>query len=375
MSRTMARVLVAISAHGLGHLGQMAPVCQALCELRPDIDLTIWSMLPEATLRGRMTSDFHYLAAPCDIGFVMHDALQVDIPASWARYRQRETDWASHLDAACRLVCNVSPDLIISDVGEMPLAAGQALNVPNIAMSSLNWADMARFYFQDLPGALPVLTRLNRIYNQTTLALRLTPGMPMHGQKEIIVPPVGALSPDSKAQLRTHLEAHLPEAYRARPWVLIGMGGIESALPMTHWPAQTTLTLVVANQHTLPAEGLPEKGIVNGARLAQLSGLHFTDLLKAADAVICKPGYGTFVEAALAATPLLYVPRTDWPEQSVLTEWLHTQALCAALPAYEFAKGYFADALQALLSQPVKPPIPSQGASVTAAEILRLLPA
>jgi hypothetical protein len=49
------------------------------------------------------------------------------------------------------------------------------------------------------------------------------------------------------------------------------------------------------------------------------------DLLRSVDAVIAKPGYGTFAEAACNATPLLYVRRQEWPEQDCLIEWLHPQ--------------------------------------------------
>ncbi|MEF8716975.1 MAG: hypothetical protein V5B44_04205 [Candidatus Accumulibacter necessarius] len=57
-------------------------------------------------------------------------------------------------------------------------------------------------------------------------------------------------------------------------------------------------------------------------------GRPITDLLRSVDAVIAKPGYGTFSEAACNGTPVLYVRRQDWPEQDCLIDWLHKHATC-----------------------------------------------
>ncbi len=369
----MSRLLFAVSAHGLGHLGQAAPVCNALLAARPGLALTIWSALPRSTLQQRINAPFVHIQTPCDIGFVMHDALRVDVTASWHRYREREAQWVEYLASACALVRQARPDLIVSDVGELPLAAGQALDIPTIAMSSLNWADLARSYFADLPDSAPVLDRLDQIYATTTLGLRLTPGMPMHGQREIVLPPVGALSALSRARMDPLLIPHLP--YPDKPRVLIGMGGIETHLPWESWPAQSAHNLLITHQTTLPANGDPARGIVNTDTLRKQHGWNFCDLLAGADAVICKPGYGTFVEAALVGIPALYVRRSDWPEQPVLIEWLHAQARCAELAAATLRSGDFTEALRGLWQQAPKAPVSQDGAERAAHEILTRLPA
>lgn len=367
----MPRLLVAISAHGLGHLGQAAPICNAIHALRPDIALSIWSALPVDTLRQRIHAPFTHIATPCDIGFIMHDAFHVDIEASWQRYIDRDQAWSTHLEAASRTVRAAQPDLIVSDAGEMPLAAGQALNIPTIAMSSLNWADMARAYFADLPGSAVVLDRLTAIYDNSTRALRLSPGMSMRGREEIILPPVGAVSTVPRHEIEQGIRDALPHPYQPR--ILIGMGGIETALPLDQWPLQNKLNLLVANQPTLAAQGDPVRGIVNADTLRVHHGWSFCDLLAGCDAVICKPGYGTFVEAALAGTPVLYVKRPDWPEQTALMRWLHEHTRCVELPIVDLHQGKFYEAVSALIAQPTRTLLPHDGASIAAQAILNLL--
>ena len=369
----MPRLLVAISAHGLGHLGQAAPVCNALSALRPDLSLIIWSALPIDTLQARITGPFEHIAHPCDLGLVMHDAMRVDVEASWTAYADREANWSAHLAAACKIVQAVSPDLVLSDVGDMPLAAAQTLGIPGIAMSSLNWADTTRFYFEAVPDSTALLDRITDIYDKATTALRLTPGMPMRGITEHLLPPVGARSIHTKNRLEALLAAIIDRHRLARPRILIGMGGIETQLSYAQWPTQSALALLVANQPGLPAEGYPAQGIINADSLCQATGFVFTDLLGWCDAVICKPGYGTFVESALAGTPVLYVERDDWPEQRVLVAWLQENARCAKLPSEALQQGLFNEAFRSLLAQPAKPPIQQDGAIIAAQEVLRWL--
>ncbi len=369
----MPRLLVAISAHGLGHLGQVAPICNALTSLRPDVSLIIWSALPSQVLRARIVENFEHIAYPCDLGLIMHDAMRVDVQASWAAYAEREAHWSAHLETACKLVLEAKPDLILSDVGDMPLAAAQKLGIPGLAISSLNWADTARFYFEEQPDSMPVLERITDIYNNATAALRLTPGMPMRGITEHILPPVGARSAHTKQTLDAILGASIDPLLMHRPRILIGMGGIETQLPYEQWPAQSAFTLLVANQIHLPAEGCQAQGIINADRLCEATNLVFTDLLGCCDAVICKPGYGTFVESALAGIPVLYVERDDWPEQQVLVAWLKENARCAKLTTEVLEEGHFQEALAFLLAQPAKAPIQQNGATIAAQEILNWL--
>lgn len=368
----MPRLLFAISAHGLGHLGQAAPICNALLALRPDIELTVWSALPIETLCQRIHRPFVHVAYDCDIGFTMLDALHVDVTASWQRYQQREHHWATHLAKASAIVRAAQPDLIVSNIGDLPLAAGQALGIPNIAVSSLNWADMAQAYFADLPDSAAVLNRLAGIYDNTTCALRLSPGMPMRGRQEQILPPVGAVSSLPRHEIAQGLHDDLP--YPHQPRILIGMGGIETALPLDQWPFQNQLNLLVANQPGLAAQGDPARGIINADTLRWRHDWNFCDLLAGCDAVICKPGYGTFVEAALAGMPVLYVKRPDWPEQAVLIKWLQSTARCAELPLTSLREGSFTKAVTQVMAQALQPSLPRDGATIAAEAILSLLP-
>ena len=80
-------LLVAITAHGHGHMAQTAPVVNRLRTLRPDLRLTLASALPAATLASHFHTDWEYLPCAWDLGMQMGSALDVDVAASAAAIR------------------------------------------------------------------------------------------------------------------------------------------------------------------------------------------------------------------------------------------------------------------------------------------------
>jgi hypothetical protein len=75
--------------------------------------------------------------------------------------------------------------------------------------------------------------------------------------------------------------------------ILIAMGGIAHRLPLEQWPRLPGVRwLVAADWHCQHPDAVAFESF----------GLNFTDLLCSVDAVITKPGYGTFTEAACNGT-------------------------------------------------------------------------
>ncbi len=81
------RLLADISAHGLGHLAQTAPVLNRLARLAPTLHLTVRSALPREHLGRRIDVSFDHVPEARDFGYVMHNAVDIDLPASAQRYR------------------------------------------------------------------------------------------------------------------------------------------------------------------------------------------------------------------------------------------------------------------------------------------------
>ncbi len=358
-------VLADISAHGLGHLAQTAPVLSALRERFPAVRLTVRSGLAVERLAQRIRGPFTHIAAASDFGFVMQNAVDIDFAASARRYQAFHTEWDANVAEAAAALRRDAVDVVLANAAYLPLAAAAQAGIPAVGFCSLNWADLFAHYFGGETWAVPVVRQMYAAYNAADIFLRLQPGMPMpHFARTQSIGPIAALASAAPAILRERIAARQGWDTRRR-WVLLAMGGMDFPLPVADWPQDTrTLWLCPA------AWGIerPDAAAFDPA----VAEHGFTDLLAASDAVVTKPGYGTFVEAACNGVPVLYVPREDWPEEMPLAEWLNCHGRACAVSRPTLLAGDFLGELEGLLARPA-PPVPPPAGIAQAVEAIAAL--
>lgn len=346
-------LLVDVSAHGLGHLAQTAPVLDALRALWPGLRLTVRSAVPPSRLRTRIPGDFAHVAAASDFGFAMINAVDVDRAASAARYRQFHADWPRRVAAEAAWLRRHDVEAVLCNAAYLPLAAAAEAGIPGVGMSSLNWADLYAHYLGDEPGAAVIHAQILDAYNAARCFLRLTPGLPMVDfPARIDVAPVAAVGRPDRAHFAQALG--LDESKR---WLLVAMGGMDFPVDFTAWPRQAGACWLLQGQ------GRPAR---DDQRLFDPGEPRFADLLASADAVITKPGYGTFVEAACAGKPILYLERDDWLETPHFARWLARHARAVEVRRDQLLAGDFLAELDALWASPVPPPPLAEGAGQAA---------
>lgn len=360
-----AHLFVDISAHGFGHLGQVAPVLNALAARLPTLRLTIRSGLNREKLSSRLLPDFTHIAGTStteakagtgDFGYRMHDATRIDLAATAAVYREQHADWEARVAAEAGFLRALRPDLVFSDVAYLPLAGAARAGIPALAFSSLNWADLFAHYFAAEPWAAPIHRQMLAAYDGAEAFLRLTPGMPMRDLRRVRpVGPVAALGSDCRAALREQLGCSAEQRL-----VLITFGGLEKTLPIENWPRIAGVRwLVHEDWRVSHASATPFEPL----------GRRFIDLLCSVDAVVGKPGYGLFAEAGCNATPVLYVRREDWPEQDCLIDWLGVHGRCREIGEADLLDGRLEAPLDSLWQQP-EPPRPTPSGAEDVADLL-----
>ncbi len=350
----MAHLFVDISSHGFGHLAQVAPILNALQRRQVNVRLTVRSALPAARLRARIDAAFAHLDAASDFGFVMHDAVRLDLPATLRRYRDLHDDWAERVAAEARLLSDLRPALVLTDVAYLPLAGAAWAGVPAWSMCSLNWADLFGHFFGKETDAPRIHGEILAAYRSAERFLRLTPAMPMADLPNAqAVAPVASLGARHAVALRAKLGVDA-----CTRLVLVAYGGFDRDLGAGNWP-------LAPHVHWL----IPQAWGIRRSDMTALEslGLPFTDLLASVDAVLTKPGYGTFTEAACNGTPVLYQRREDWPEQDCLIDWLRQNARCREVAPQALAKGQFTETLAELWAQAAPEPPSPGGASQVAA--------
>lgn len=332
-------LFVDISSHGFGHLAITAPILNALAQLDPDLQLTLRTRLPRQKLEQRIKPPFRLIEENSDFGYVMFDAIHIDLPASAAAYRSAHADWPGQVRNEAEFQHQLQPDLVLSNVSYRPLAAAKIVGIPALSVCSLNWADLFLHFFGNEAWAPPIYQQMLEAYQGAKAFLRMTPGMPMHSlgnTREI--GPIATIGKKHDLSLGSN---------RA---VLVALGGIGHHLPVDRWPHLPGIHwLIPSAWHSGQAQAID----------AESFGLSFTDLLCSVDAIVSKPGYGIFTEAACNGTPVIYQRREDWPEQECLITWLHQHVAAQEVPAQALISGELGAALAALWQQVGRPrPVP-----------------
>ncbi len=332
-------LLVCITAHGFGHAAQTVPVLNALHALVPEVRITLRSQVPLSYLRERLTAPFQYLRAGGDIGLLMSSALDVRVSATAAAYQHLHRDWGLRVSIEAHRLREIAPDFVLSNVGYLPLAGAHRAGIPCAGMSSLNWGDIYAHYCGAISGTYRIAEDIRLSYANAHAFLRLTPGLPMPGLHNLLdIDPIAHLGRDRRDEIRAHAGLGQDEKL-----VLISLGGIDNKLVIDRWPRIPGVRwLVQANWHSAHPDAL----------VLEALDMPFSDVLASADALLCKPGYGSFVEAACAGVPMLYVSRPDWPETPCLKQWLAQHGIGLEISRTSLTTGGFAQELQTLWQSP-----------------------
>lgn len=357
---SVPHLLVAISAHGYGHLSQVVPIINNLFKQIPELQLTLRTDLPEEVLGRRIHGDFKHQPGSDDIGLVMFDAVRVDRQASFQHYTELHANWEQRVEECARQLENTGTNLVLADVPYLTLAAAKEVNIPSVAICSLNWFDIARNYFPDNETARQILETMVAAYQGADIFLQPEPAMPMEWLSNRKA--IGPVASPGVRQREVLLEVG---GIRAdEQVVLIAMGGMTMDLDIEAWQPSANMHLVI-----------PPNWPIKHPRVHHYTdmGLNFQDMLASSDLVFSKSGYGTFVEAAAAGLPVLHLRRPDWPEAPYLESWLDRKVHQQGIDAEAFSLNAAIETCNQLLAAGKRPCTEMKGVTKATRLIFDLL--
>jgi hypothetical protein len=351
-----AHLFIAATAHGYGHVAQVSAVAHGLRRRDPKLRITLGATVDQGFVRERMPPDTTLLEQAFDVPLPMDGPLKVLWEEGLGAYAGFDAGYEQHLAAQRRLLAELAPDLVLADIPWLPLTAARALGIPAVGLCSLNWLDILAESPVGARLPAPLAQHMRDGYAGAELFLRPAPSMPMawlpNGRD---IGPIAAVRPRDPAGLRRHL--NVGEDTRL---VLMQFGGAGSLQPPVDLPLPPKTLLLT------PVPRLAERP--DALLIGPAGGpdaLPVADVLASCDAVITKPGYGTFAEAACHGVPVLSVPRGDWPEEPHLDQWLAGQVPFRSVPLAEFAAGRIAGPLAELLAAGPAEPVPATGVDET----------
>lgn len=341
-------LVVDLSAHGFGHLAQTAPVLEELSRRLPQLAITIRSAAPTQILARRISCRFRHIVQVNDVGMQMKSALDLDLEQSLGAYRVFHREWEDKVHREAQALSTLAPNLLLANVPYLGLAAAKQAGIEAVAMCSLNWADIFGHYFSAEPGGAALHDEILDAYNSAACFLKLTPGMNMPELRSTRkIGPIAQVGKNRRTEIVRRFKLTEDEKL-----VLLGLGGIAIRIPVERWPRMQGVRWLVEKAWSV---NHPDAIVLESLQLP------FPDLLASCDALITKPGYGAFTEAACNGIPVLYVDRPDWPEAAYLNAWLREHGRCVEIDRGALMRGELEEALLTLLARPQRAPISPTG--------------
>ena len=279
-------IVLTPSAHGYGHATRCVALADELATRGGPVSLV--TAAPASVLGDRHP----LLPWHVDVGFVQHDSLTEDIPATLALLEERCSEAA--IDALASRLAGASG--VIVDISPPALEAARRAGVPAVAMGNFDWA----WVYRHVPALSAWAERFAR-WQAPHPAIQLRPGPDLTGFASVVE---GGLLARSAPPIRV-----------AERGILVCFGGFGQPNLKSALPELPGVTWIFAPPLARPVR----------RDCLFVDEVPFSSLLAGADALFTKPGYGVLAEAMAAGTPILWLDRGSFPEAPYLEAAMRTR--------------------------------------------------
>ncbi len=357
----MSSILYYITGHGFGHAVRSAQVIRALTSAAPDLKVHVRTPAP-AWLFGDGFNAPAYSARALDVGIVQPNSLEFNLSLTLQACLDLRKRIPSLIEEEVALIKGHGIDLVIGDIPPLCFEIAARANLPSMAISNFTWDVIYTAYADARPKFAPLIDEMKIFYQKASLALTLPYPCDMS-----VFPAREAIPWITRASSLTRAAARAAFGLPASATiVLLSFGGLGlNSLPWGKLQALGDFYFVATGR---------EENCRPNLLLLPDPQPRYQDLVRAADVVVTKPGYGIVADAISHQVPILYTDRGEFPEYPRLVEALNECATAEYIPQSELLAGRLGPYLERLLSQkPHWPRVATNGADVAAQKILEAL--
>jgi len=350
-----------VTPHGFGHAARAAAVMEAMGDLDPLVRFEVFTTIPEWFFRETLNDRFGYHVLETDIGFVQKTPFEADLnrtKQALDRFLPFAEDWIQTL---ARQVQELSCSLVVCDISALGIRMALTAEIPSVLVENFTWDWIYRNYDDPSLSLESYAAYLNTCYRAADHHVQTEPICRRYSA-DLTVGPASRKARKSSGDTRRQLGIKA-----TKKMILITSGGVPKENPPTE-----ALKQFPNIQFVIPGltETLSEDNVLC---LTSTSPFFHPDLVEAADAVIGKAGYSTIAEVFHSGVPFGYVPRPEFPESKVLTDFIDTQMAGIPIDQPTFQSGAWRDELEQLLSMPRRSPGIPNGAQPIAEYTLKLI--
>lgn len=352
---------VYITGHGFGHATRTAEVLRVLRTREPDIPVTVVSSGPKRLFEAIPGGVIHRVEA-VDFGLVQRDALNIDEEATVERWRAYAKGWDAQVEAEAAWLRATGVRLVLGDIPPLAFAAAHAAEIPSLALGNFSWD----WIYSNVASSQPILAEAARISAHAQARAGLLLQLPFTGDMTTFpvrepIPLLARRSRIGREEGRRRLGLS-----RSQTVVLLSFSGIGlEALPPRVLASEPEFHFLLEADGEVPGNVTALSDDVRAAR-----GLHYEDVVAAADVVVTRPGYGIVTDAIGAGVRLLYTDRGDFPEYPIMVAQMPRYLACRHIDRGELLAGRLGPSIRALLSQGQPAPPDMTGADVAARRVI-----
>jgi UDP:flavonoid glycosyltransferase YjiC (YdhE family) len=363
-----------ISGHGFGHSSRTIEVIQALLERQPGASIVVKTDAPRSFFDATLSGRYEFIPFQCDTGMRQIDALNLDPAESIRRAKAFHAQLGEKITCEAAFLRERAARLVVGDIPPLAFGAAHAAGLPSVAIGNFTWDWIYEGYPEQ--SSLELADSIRDTYRKATVALRLPAAGGFEGLASITrdIPFIARSSRRDPMEVRQRLGLPVD-----KPLVLVSFGGYGV-------DGLNTSALAALRDYAIATTDLPGREHADHALLGPVAGLHYIsekqflvgglryeDLVRAADIVATKPGYGILTDAIANDTALLYTSRGHFVEYEVLVRAMPLYVRSQFIDRENLLAGNWRPYLDRVLASPPPPEKPDlTGASVAAETIFGL---
>ena len=348
-----------ISPHGFGHAARSSAVL-AEVNRRAGATFELFTTAPRWFFEESLAGTFRYHEVLVDVGFRQESALEFDLNGTVTALESLVPFDEERVAALAALVRGTGCDAVLCDIAPLGIAVADAAGLPSVLVENFSWSWLYEPLFEVAPDLRAISSEFDRWVARATVHVQAQPVCERSDGCEL-VDPISREARLDRAAARIALDID-----GARPVVLVTMGGYGEPMPfLSRLRELSNVTFVITGAAQSGRDG-------NLHLFDNNTPLFMPDVMRAADALVAKLGYGTVSEAWREGIPFAHVTRPDSREMASLETFVHDQLAGFLVTRREFTQGKWIDRLPELLALPRRPR-PGGGAARVAEILLDLV--
>ena len=336
------RLAFFVSPHGYGHAARSSAVMAALHE-RTSAEFELYTTVPRWFFDQSIDGLFRYHEVLCDVGFVQASALRYDLDGTVEALRDLLPFDPLVLDDLAARVLHAGCTTVLCDIAPLGIAVAERAGLPSVLIESFSWQWLYEPLYERVPDLERFGAELDQWWNKATVHIQTEPLCWRDAAVETLVDPISRAPRLERGEIRTQLDIPLDARV-----VVITMGGYAEGMPfLKRLRAMSDVVFVVTGASETTRDG-------NLILFSGQSAIYMPNLLRAADALVSKLGYGITAESWREGIPYAYVSRSDFREMPPLEAFVRRELLGFAIAPEDFAEGGWIDRVPELLSLPCR---------------------